>query len=129
MRTTAYTQSQALTLDGERAFEELYTRLARWTQESEQRGSRDEWSGVEATLERCVSLLGFMDRTIDLERNNEIAAAVLSLHRFAIGALVKAKAERKTAELEGLPQVFISLAEIFTAIRENKIAQTDPAVS
>lgn len=128
MRNTAYAQSQAVTLDGERAFEELYTRLARWTQESEQRGSGNDWTAVEAALERCVALLGFMDRTIDLAHNSEIAGAVLSLHRFAIGALVKAKAERNTAELEGLPQVFISLAEIFGAIRENKTPQTDPVV-
>jgi len=129
MRNNAYTQSQAVTLDGERAYEELYTRLARWTQESERSGSRNEWTEVEATLERCVALLGFMDRAIDLESNAEITTAILSLHRFAIGALVKAKAEHSTAELDGLPQVFIALADIFVAIRENRIAQTEPAIS
>jgi flagellin-specific chaperone FliS len=112
----AYAQFQSVTLSGEQAFEELYTRLARWTQEAGERLRSADWTTAEARLEKCVSLLGYMDRVIDMSQNYEIAAAILSLHRFAIGALVKAKAQRSAAEVAGLPQVFIGLGEIFAAI-------------
>jgi hypothetical protein len=42
----------------------------------------------------------------------------LSLHRFVIGTLVRAKAERNASALEGMPQVFVALADIFVAIRK-----------
>ena len=130
MRTpTAYAQYQTFTLDGERAFEELYTRLARWTQELAESQSEGDWTGSEAKLDRCVSLLGYMDRVIDLSHNYEIASAILSLHRFAIGALIKAKAERNPAALGGLPQVFVSLSEIFAAISASRTRQIDRADS
>jgi flagellin-specific chaperone FliS len=112
----AYTQCQAVTLDGQQAFEELYTRLARWAQESAESQSRGDWSTSDSQIDRCISLLGFMDRVIDVSQNYEIASAILSLHRFAIGAFVKAKAQRNPAELDGLPKILISLAEIFGAI-------------
>lgn len=128
MKTMAYTQTQNLTLDGERAFEELYTRLARWTQEAAEGHARGDRAVVDAKIDRCILLLGFMDREIDPSQNHEVAYAILSLHRFAIRALIKAKigaiAKPKdqiaTGELEALPRVFVSLAEIFAAIRERK---------
>lgn len=130
MRTpTAYAQFQTFTLDGERAFEELYTRLARWTQESAESQSKGDWTSSEARLDRCVSLLGYMDRVIDLSHNYEIASAILSLHRFAIGALIKAKADRNPGALSGLPQVFVSLSEIFAAISAGRTRQMEPAGS
>lgn len=116
----AYTQCQTVTLDGEKAFEELYTRLARWAQESAESQSRGDWTTSDSQLDRCISLLGFMDRVIDVSQNYEIASAILSLHRFAIGALVRAKGQRNPAELDGLPQIFISLGEIFGTIRASR---------
>jgi flagellin-specific chaperone FliS len=128
MKTMAYTQTQNLTLDGERAFEELYTRLARWTQEAAEGQARGDRAVVDAKIERCVSLLGFMDREIDPSQNQEVANAILSLHRFAIGALIKAKIgaiakpkdQTASMQLEALPRVFVSLADIFAAMRANK---------
>ena len=73
-------------------------------------------------LERCIELLGYMDRGFDLSGTAEIVKAVLSLHRFAIGALVKAKAERDSKELAQLVRVFLSLGEIFAAIRDKRLA-------
>lgn len=125
----AYTHCQTMTLDGEQAFEELYTRLARWAQESAESQSRGDWTTSDSRLDRCISLLGFMDRVIDVSQNYEIASAILSLHRFAIGALVKAKAQRNPAELDGLPQIFISLGEIFGTICATKIALNKIGVS
>ncbi|HUA35784.1 MAG TPA: flagellar protein FliS [Candidatus Binataceae bacterium] len=112
----AYAQLQTVTLGGEQAFEELYTRLARWTGEAADCLRGGDAATAETRLEKCVSLLGYMDRVIDLSQNYEIAAAILSLHRFAIGALVKAKAQRTASDLAGLPQVFLGLAEIFAAM-------------
>jgi len=128
MKTMAYTQTQNLTLGGERAFEELYTRLARWAQEAAESHGRGDRAEVDARIERCISLLGFMDREIDPSKNHEVANAILSLHRFAIGTLIKAKIgtivkpkdRTATIELEALPRVFVSLAEIFAAMRERK---------
>ena len=128
MKTMAYTQTQNLTLDGEGAFEELYRRLARWTQEAAEGHARGDRAVVDTKVERCVSLLGFMDREIDPSQNHEVANAILSLHRFAIGTLIRAKIgtivkhKDRTAiiELEALPRVFVSLAEIFAAMRERK---------
>jgi flagellin-specific chaperone FliS len=125
----AYTQCQTVTLEGEQAFEELYTRLARWAQESAESQSRDDWTTSDSQLDRSISLLGFMDRVIDVSQNYEIASAILSLHRFAIGALVKAKAQRDPSELEGLPQIFISLGEIFGTIYATKDASNKIGVS
>jgi flagellin-specific chaperone FliS len=123
---SAYAQFQTVTLGGEQAFEELYTRLARWTRESGEFLARCEWPEAEARLEKCVSLLGYMDRVIDLSQNYEIASAILNLHRFAIGALVKAKAQREAGQLAGLPQVFIGLSEIFRAMESNCAPQFEP---
>ncbi len=61
-----------------------------------------------------------------LSANYEVAAAVLSLHKYAIGALVKAKAQRGSGKLAELPAVFIKLAEIFAAIRTGRSFQTKP---
>ena len=123
--TAAYTQLQTVTLGGEQAFEELYTRLARWTREAAECLEHGDSTTAEARVEKCVSLLGYMDRVIDLSQNYEIAAAILNLHRFAIGALVKAKAQRAAAEIAGLPQVFIGLAEIFAAIAAKTVSPMD----
>jgi hypothetical protein len=46
--------------------------------------------------------------------------AILSLHRFAIATLVKAKGERAIGDLEPLVKIFLSLAEIFAAIRASR---------
>lgn len=114
---TAYMKSQSITLDGDRAFEELYTRLARWADEAAKRMAQADLAAGEALIEKSVSLLGFMDRCVDVSGDYETARRVLSLHRFAIGTLVHAKAERDVTALSELPQVFVSLAEIFAAIR------------
>jgi flagellin-specific chaperone FliS len=115
--TAAYMKAQDITLDGEKAFEELYSRLGRWTDEAAKLLNDRDFAAFEALAEKSLALLGFMDRCIDLSENYEIAARILSLHRFAIGALVRAKAERNPAALSGLKEVFVSLAEIFVAIR------------
>jgi flagellin-specific chaperone FliS len=125
--THAYTQSQNLTLDGEAAFEELYTRLARWSREAAENLASGDFNSFEALAEKSLSLLGFMDRCIDLSGSYEIATRILSLHRFVIGALVRAKAERNAAALSELPEVFVSLAEIFTAIRSTRGQSGNPA--
>ena len=61
-----------------------------------------------------------MDRGIDMSQNRDIALAILSLHRFAIAALIKAKSERAMNDIEPLVKVFLSLAEIFVAIRASR---------
>jgi flagellin-specific chaperone FliS len=118
--THAYTQSQNLTLGGEAAFEELYTRLARWSRDAAENIAAGDFNSFEALMEKSLSLLGFMDRCIDLSGSYEIATRILSLHRFAIGTLVRAKAERSAVALSGLPEVFVSLADIFAAIRSTR---------
>jgi flagellin-specific chaperone FliS len=117
---TAYADSQTITLDGDRAFEELYTRLARWAAEAAHAEREHDPDSAIAKIERCVALLGYMNQAIDLSENYEVATAVLSLHKFAIGALVKAKAQPGSGELGELPKVFLLLAEIFGAIRTGK---------
>ncbi len=118
--TQAYTQCQNITLEGETAFEELYTRLSRWTGEASEKLESGDRAGFEALVEKCVTLLGFMDSCIDLSGNYDVATRILSLHRFLIGALVRAKAERNGAALTGLPEVFVSLSAIFVAIRASQ---------
>ncbi len=117
----AYAEYQNISLDGESAYEELYSRLARWTDEAlhfYRSGSAPE---AEFRLERCIELLGYMDRGLDLSGTPEVVKAILSLHRFAIGALVKAKSEGDSTELAQLVKVFLSLGEIFAAIREKRV--------
>jgi len=122
----AYAQSQNITLSGETAFEELYTRLARWTREAEENSNRGETATFEALVEKCLSVLGYMDQCIDVSNNYDTATRILSLHRFAIGGLVRSKAERNAAPLSGIPQVFVSLAEIFAAIRSTQEGGNKP---
>ncbi len=93
--TNAYARCQTLSLDGESAYEELYSRLARWTDEAVQFYKVSSEAEAECRLERCIELLGYMDRGLDLSGTPEVINAILSLHRFAIGALVKSKAERE----------------------------------
>ena len=115
-----YGNYQAISLEGDAAYEELYTRLARWTGEAagfQQEGKAGE---ADARLDRCIEILGYMDRGIDLSQSRDIALAILSLHRFAIAALVKAKGEPAHAELEPLVKVLLALAEIFAAIRVSR---------
>jgi flagellin-specific chaperone FliS len=118
----AYAQSQSISLDGESAYEELYSRLARWTDEALQFYKVSSEAEAERGLERCIELLGYMDRGIDISGTPEIVKAILSLHRFAIGALVKAKAERDSKDLAPLVRIFLSMGEIFAAIREQRLA-------
>jgi flagellin-specific chaperone FliS len=116
---TAYAQSQDVTLDSEQAFEELYTRLARWTVEITDCYSTGQLD-AEQKIERSIALLCFMSKAIDLSQNYAVARALLCLHRFAIGALVKAKSEHCGGALKGVAPVLLTLAEIFAAIRSRK---------
>lgn len=110
--TTAYTSAQSVTMDGNRAFEELYVRLARWTAEARELGDAFRY---EQLVDKCLALLGYMDPIIDPSLGGEIALTILGLNRFAIGTLVRAKHDRRRP-LEGLPELFYSLADIFKAI-------------
>ncbi len=118
--TIGYAKYQAISLQGEAAYEELYTRLARWTREAASFYQHAQEAAAEAKLDRCIEVLGYMDRGIDMSQNREIALAILSLHRFAISTLVRAKGERAMDDLEPLVKVFLSLAEIFAAIRASR---------
>jgi len=109
----AYVQSQALTLEAERAFEELYHRLSRWTREALENDAMGRGQVRDECIEKSITVLGFMDRLIDVSGNYEIATAVLNLHRFAVGCLIRAKVEKSCAPLDGVADVFVSLAEIF----------------
>src|ERR1700690_4046208 len=115
-----YAKYQAISLDGEAAYEELYTRLARWPREAAALHQDGKEAAAEAKLDRCIEVLGYMDRGIDTSRSYDIAVAILSLHRFAIAALVRAKGERAMPELEPLVKIFFSLADIFAAIRASR---------
>jgi flagellin-specific chaperone FliS len=117
----AYTQYQTVSLDGESAYEELYSRLARWTDEALHFYNVSSAGEAEYRLEGCIELLGYMDRGLDLSGTPNVVKAILSLHRFAIGALVKAKAERDSNELAQLAEVFLSIGGIFGAIREKRL--------
>lgn len=120
--TNSYAAYQTISLDGESAYEELYSRLARWTDEAlhfYKAGCEPE---AEFRLERCIELLGHMDRGLDLSGTPEIVKAILSLHRFAISSLVRAKAESDAKELAQLVPVFLSMGEIFAAIRDKRMA-------
>jgi|SRR5208283_3487098 len=118
--TMGYANYQAISLEAEAAYEELYTRLARWTAEAAGFFQEGKQAEAEAKLDRCIEVLGYMDRGIDMSQNRDIALAILSLHRFAISTLVRAKGERAMDELEPLVKVFLSLAEIFVAIRASR---------
>jgi len=115
-----YANYQAISLEGEAAYEELYTRLARWTREAAAFHQDGKEAEAEAKLDRCIEVLGYMDRGIDISQSYDIAVAILSLHRFGISTLVKAKGERTITDLEPLVKVFLSLAEIFAAIRTSR---------
>ena len=117
----AYGKYQSISLDGEAAYEELYVRLARWTSEALVFQQDAKQVEAEATLDRCIEVLGYMDRNIDMSKSRDVAVAIMSLHRFAITTLVKAKGERVYSELEPLIKVFLSLADIFAAIRASQL--------
>jgi flagellin-specific chaperone FliS len=118
----AYTQFQSLVLDGESAYEELYSRLARWTEEADRFYKVSSTTEADYCLERCIELVGYMDRCLDLSGTPGVVKAILSLHRFLIGALVRAKAEHGSDELAKLVPVFMSLGEIFATIRAKRMA-------
>jgi flagellin-specific chaperone FliS len=118
---TGYAKYQSISLDGEAAYEELYTRLARWTGEAILLHQDQKQTEAEAKLDRCIQVIGYMDRGIDTSHNPDIAVAILSLHRFAISTLVKAKGDRSVGDLEPMPKVFLSLADIFAAIRQSRV--------
>jgi flagellin-specific chaperone FliS len=118
--TMGYENYQAISLEGEAAYEELYTRLARWTREAADLQQEGKEAEAEVKLDRCIEMLGYMDRSIDMSNNRDVAVAILSLHRFAIAALVKAKGERTIDDFEPLVKIFLSLAEIFAAIRTSR---------
>jgi flagellin-specific chaperone FliS len=118
----AYAQAQNICLDGESAYEELYSRLARWTDEAHQFYKVASYSEADYRLERCIELLGYMDRGIDMSGTPDVVKAILSLHRFGISTLVTAKAEHGTEELGKLVKVFLSMGEIFAALRDRRLA-------
>lgn len=117
---SGYRTYQAISLDGEAAYEELYTRLARWTREAAELQQEGKQTEAEAKIDRCIEVLGYMDRGIDLSQSHDVALAILSLHRFVIATLVKAKGDRDTAEFEPLVKILFSLTEIFAAIRASR---------
>jgi flagellin-specific chaperone FliS len=117
----AYTQFQSIVLDGESAYEELYSRLARWVDEADRFYKVRSPSEADYRLERCIELLGYMDRGLDLSGTPNVVKAVLSLHRFLISALVRAKAEQGSEELAKLVPVILSIGEIFAAIRAKRM--------
>jgi flagellin-specific chaperone FliS len=117
--------SQTLTLDAERAFAELYSRLARWSGEILALERAGDSAGADALIERAMTLLTYMDGQIDVTRNYEIATRILCLHRFAVRTLVNAKLKVNPQELEGLAQVFVTLGETFSAIRPPRTADPD----
>ena len=122
----AYANVQAMTLGQERAFEELYLRLARRSAEARAMTDDATWAEVNTLLDRCVSALGYMSGLIDVSKSYETAAAILSLNRFAIGALIRTKSEHDLNQLEGLPALFVSLAEIFTAMDSHPVSSARP---
>jgi len=115
-----YGKYQSISLEGEAAYEELYARLARWTSEAVILQQDGKQADAEAKLDRCIEILGYMDRGIDMSHSRDVAVAILSLHRFAITTLVKAKSERVPSGLEPLVKIFFSLADIFAAIRAGR---------
>ena len=115
-----YENYQSISLEGEAAYEELYTRLAKWSREAADLQREGKDLEAEAKLDRCIEILGYMDRSIDISNNRDIAVAILSLHRFAIAYLVKAKGEHAMDDFEPLVKVFLSLAEIFAAMRHQR---------
>lgn len=119
----AYAVTQSITMDGNRAFEELYVRLARWTAEA---GETAEDSRYGQLIDKCVSLLGYMDPLLDPSRGGRIALNVLSLHRFAITTLIQAKRDGNRSALDGLPETFYSLAEVFKAVHDSAARSTVP---
>ena len=116
----AYGKYQSISLESEAAYEELYTRLARWTGEAIVFQQDNKQAEAEAKLDRCIEIIGYMDRGIDLSHNRDIAVAILSLHRFAIASMVRAKGDGTIVELAPMVKVFLSLAEIFAAIRQSR---------
>ena len=112
---SAYTSMQGVTMDGNRAFEELYVRLARWTAEA---AELEDPKRYEQLIDKCVSLLGYMDPVIDPSTGREVALKVLSLNRFAINTLIKAKQPSGRPEVVGLAPVFYAMADIFKTIAE-----------
>jgi flagellin-specific chaperone FliS len=122
----AYAQAQDVTLDGEQAFAELYTRLARWTVEIIDAYQNRRAKANDHRIERSISLLGYMSQAVDLSHNYAIACALLSLHRFVVRALVKAKAEGCGAPLEGVSSVLLTLAELFATIHSGKTSSVPP---
>jgi flagellin-specific chaperone FliS len=121
-----YGKYQSISLEGEAAYEELYTRLARWTSEAIILQQDEKQTDAEAKLDRCIEILGYLDRGIDMSQNPDVATAILSLHRFSIASLVRAKSDQTITELEPLVKVFLSLTEIFAAIRESR-SKTRPS--
>src|SRR5271165_5410889 len=114
----AYAQFQTLSLDAESAYEELYSRLARWADEAYRFYKVASEAEADYRIERCIELLGYMERGLDLSGTQSAVKAILSLHRFVISALVRAKAEHGSEELAKLVPVILSIGEIFRAIRD-----------
>lgn len=122
-----YMKSQTVTLDGERAFAELYGRLARWSGEILELQSRGDNASADALIERAMTLVTYMDGQIDVSQNYDIATRILSLHRFAVRTLVNAKLKVNRDELEGLAQVFVTLGEIFAVICPSSVRESGGA--
>jgi hypothetical protein len=63
---SSYVEQQSVGLSGEAAYEELYSRLARWTGEAAHLYQSGEAANAEAKVDRCIALVGYMDRGIDI---------------------------------------------------------------
>lgn len=123
--TRSYQQSTSLAIDGDEAFEQLYHRLAAWCNDA--LAVWDNRAERARILERALTLLGLMDRLVDVSQDYEIASRILSLNRFVIKGVIEAKAGDDRSVLEALPAPLLALAEIFALIRAGRNGQPQSA--
>ncbi len=110
---SAYQDAGSITLGGEQAIQELYTRLARWCDDIANHQRAGDLAERDRLVEKSMTLLALIDGLINVSACPEIAGRILVLHRFAVKTLVKLKVKNDAAVLEGLPRLFLSLGEIF----------------
>jgi flagellin-specific chaperone FliS len=116
-----YDSHASYALEGELAFEQLYARLARWCESALQIVPMPGWLDL---VDKCINLMGLMDRCIDVSSHYEIATQVLRLHRFCMLSLIKAKVEPNPDLLVGLPPLLIEIGDIFGAMGRNRDVMT-----
>ncbi len=122
-----YSRMQAITTEGERAFAQLYVRLARWCGELLDLCRAQELQRYDALIERSIYVIGIMDGLIDVSRHYQLACRILSLHRFAVRSLVKAKLNPGDGELADLAKVFATLGETFELMARRGAGREDAA--